>query len=91
VVEGHRVHGAELAEVVLEGRVVAVPRNTIKWREGLGGGEEVPLVLQGRAGGGRVSGRGLRVQGQGQRWPSPCRGRQAGGGRMGALLPPAAS
>ena len=41
----HRVHGAELAEVILVGRVVAVPRHYIERREGLGSREELALIL----------------------------------------------
>lgn len=41
----HRVHGAELAEIVFVGRVVAVPCHYIERREGLGSREELALIL----------------------------------------------
>lgn len=45
MVEGHSIHGAELAEVIFVGGVVAMPGNNIEGGEGLGRGEELPLIL----------------------------------------------
>lgn len=45
VIKSHRVHGAELAQVILVWGVVAMPRNHIEWGEGLCCREKLPLIL----------------------------------------------
>jgi hypothetical protein len=46
VIKGDSVDWAELAQVILERNVVTVPCNDIEGGEGLGGTEQLALVLQ---------------------------------------------